>query len=174
MEYQCNNLHESSESLCSYKHRSAHPQLCVLVCGYALFFTLKGRQIYQNSITLLEETVLDKAMLSVWPGRWTELVEHTAECVWEFTNNKPVLCIFVSVLMSGNEAVALHALFRPLASPVRASSHCPACSNCSSSRGILHIIASLNALFQCFWKDLLRRHHAAALRESYQEPGHRG
>lgn len=91
-----------------------------------------------------------------------------------FTNNKPVLCIFVSVLMSGKKAVALHALFRPLANPLRASSVCPACPNCSSSRGILDIVASLNNLFQCFWKELLRRHHAAAFRESYQEPGHRG
>lgn len=69
-----------------------------------------------------------------------ELVEHTAECVWGSTYNKPVLCMFVSVLMSEKEAVAFPSLFQPLANPFRASSHSPACPNCSSSRGILHII----------------------------------
>lgn len=66
-----------------------------------------GWQVSQSSIVLMEETMLDKAMLPVWPGAWVELVERTAECVWGSTYNKPVLCMFVSVLMSGAEAVAL-------------------------------------------------------------------
>lgn len=36
-----------------------------------------------------------------------ELVECTAECVCGSTYNMPVLCMFVSVLSSGKEAVAL-------------------------------------------------------------------
>lgn len=56
----------------------------------------------------------------------------TAECIWGCTYNKPVLCMFVSVLMSEKEAVAFPSLFQPLAKPFR--------PNCGSSRRILHII----------------------------------
>lgn len=39
----------------------------------------KGLTISQHSTA--EETVLDKAILSVEPEQWVELVEHKAQCI---------------------------------------------------------------------------------------------
>lgn len=64
-------------------------------------------QISQSSVVLMEKTMLDKAMLSVWPGGWVDLIECTTECFWGSTYYMAVLCMFVSVLSSGKEAVAL-------------------------------------------------------------------
>lgn len=81
--------------------------------------------------------MLDKAILPVWTGGWVELVECRAECVFGSTYNKPVLCLLVSVLMSGKEAVAL-SCFVPASSQPYQNSFTLA----SSSRGILEIIQS--------------------------------
>lgn len=43
------------------------------------YFCIKGLATSQHSIA--EETVLDKAILSVEPEGWVELVEHKAECI---------------------------------------------------------------------------------------------
>lgn len=45
----------------------------------SFYFCNKGLAVSQHSIA--EETVLDKAILSVEPEQWVELVEHEAECI---------------------------------------------------------------------------------------------
>lgn len=132
----------------------------VLFCFF-FFWKNGGRTQLHN------ETVLVWAKRPVRPERCVDRNEWPAECFWGSTNNGPELCMFACVLVRPCVQRGLRPARPHLAHIVSPAQTLP-------SSETLVIIEGSRHFCSCFCKELTRRHHAAAIRKSRQEPLYRG
>lgn len=150
--------------------QSPHHHTCFVFCFiYFVFFSFAFSFLLekwsQGSTAQWDNVGPGQAASAAWAVGGPEWM--AGRMFWGSTNNGPELCVFARVLMR----LCVYRRFQPvpphLVRIVSPAQTVPSSETPVTTEGSCHFCS-------CFCKESTRRHHAAAIRKSCQEPRYRG